>query len=76
MSHVGTTGPGRCWGLGYIRSLLSDAERKNGWQMAEWLREASPHAVQHLLGHADWDAAPSGTTCPRTWPRRSGRRAA
>ena len=32
------------------------AERKNGWQMAEWLGEASPHAVQHLLGRADWDA--------------------
>ena len=42
--------------LGYIRGLLSDAERKNGWQMAEWLGEASPHAVQHLLGRADWDA--------------------
>jgi len=41
---------------GYLRGLLSDAERKNGWQVAEYLGEATPDGVQHLLARADWDA--------------------
>jgi SRSO17 transposase len=41
---------------GYIRGLLSDAERKNGWQLAERLGEGTPDGVQHLLARADWDA--------------------
>ncbi len=42
--------------VGYVRGLLGDAERKNGWQMAEALGEATPDGVQHLLARADWDA--------------------
>ena len=42
--------------MGYLRLLLSDVERKNGWQMAERLGDANPFAVQHLLGRAVWDA--------------------
>jgi SRSO17 transposase len=42
--------------LGYLRLLLSDVERKNGWQMAERLGDANPFAVQHLLGRAVWEA--------------------
>ena len=42
--------------VGYIRGLLSDAERKNGWQLAEHLGDANPDGVQHLLARADWDA--------------------
>lgn len=42
--------------LRYLRGLLSDVERKNGWQMAEHLGEVTPFAVQHLLGRAVWDA--------------------
>jgi SRSO17 transposase len=42
--------------LGYVRGLLSDAERKNGWQLAELLGEPTPDGVQHLLGRAEWDA--------------------
>jgi SRSO17 transposase len=42
--------------VGYIRGLLSDAERKNGWQLAEHLGESTPDGVQHLLARADWDA--------------------
>ena len=41
--------------VGYIRGLLGDAERKNGWQLAEHLGEATPDGVQHLLARADWD---------------------
>jgi SRSO17 transposase len=36
--------------------LLGDAERKNGWQLAEQLGETTPDGVQHLLARADWDA--------------------
>src|SRR5262245_40997799 len=40
----------------YLRGLLSDVERKNGWQLAERLGDPTPYGVQHLLGRADWDA--------------------
>jgi SRSO17 transposase len=42
--------------LGYLRGLLSDSQRKNGWQLAEQLGEATPDGVQHLLARARWDA--------------------
>ena len=42
--------------LGYVRGLLGDAPRKNGWQLAEALGDATPDGVRHLLARADWDA--------------------
>jgi SRSO17 transposase len=42
--------------LAYLQGLLSPVERKNGWQLAEAAGEASPAAIQHLLGRAVWDA--------------------
>ena len=42
--------------VGYVRGLLSDTERKNGWQLAEQLGDSTPDGVQHLLARADWDA--------------------
>src|SRR5262245_28488910 len=42
--------------VGYLRGLLSDTQRKNGWQLAEHLGEATPDGVQHLLARAHWDA--------------------
>jgi SRSO17 transposase len=42
--------------VGYLRGLLSDAERKNGWQLAEELGDPTPDGVQHLLRRAHWDA--------------------
>src|SRR3954447_10814772 len=42
--------------VGYVRGLLGGAERKNGWQLAEYLGAATPAGVQHLLARADWDA--------------------
>jgi SRSO17 transposase len=42
--------------IGYVRGLLSGAERKNGWQLAEHLGDPTPDGVQHLLARADWDA--------------------
>lgn len=42
--------------VGYIRGLLSETERKNGWQLAEHLGDSTPDGVQHLLARAGWDA--------------------
>jgi SRSO17 transposase len=42
--------------LNYLRGLLSPVERKNGWQLAEHLGEATPDGVQYLLARAHWDA--------------------
>ena len=41
--------------VAYLRGLLSDVERKNGWQLAERAGDDTPYGVQHLLGRADWD---------------------
>lgn len=30
-------------------------ERKNGWQLAEQAREATPYGMQRLLSSAVWD---------------------
>ncbi len=40
----------------YLLGLLSSAERKNGWQLAEVAGNATPYGIQHLLGRANWDA--------------------
>jgi SRSO17 transposase len=34
---------------------MSDASRKNAWQVAEEMGEAAPYAIQHLLDRAKWD---------------------
>ena len=41
---------------GYVRGLLGRMERKNGWQMAEYLGDVTPHPVQRLLDRAVWNA--------------------
>jgi SRSO17 transposase len=42
--------------MAYLKGLLGTAQRKNGWQLAEWIGEATPDGVQHLLERAQWDA--------------------
>jgi SRSO17 transposase len=42
--------------VGYVRGLLSGTERKNGWQLAEYLGDVTPDGVQYLLARANWDA--------------------
>jgi SRSO17 transposase len=39
----------------YLRGLLSPAERKNSWQLAEVSGDTTPYAIQHLLRRALWD---------------------
>jgi SRSO17 transposase len=41
---------------GYIRGLLGDAERNNGWPLAQRLGDPTPDGVQHLLARAGRDA--------------------
>ena len=40
----------------YIRALMGPVERRNGWQMAEAMGDATPDATQRLLYHACWSA--------------------
>jgi SRSO17 transposase len=41
--------------LRYLQALLSEVPRKNGWQVAEQAREATPYGMQRLLSDAIWD---------------------
>jgi len=40
----------------YLRGLLAPIERKNSWQVAEAIGDATPDRTQRLLGRVDWDA--------------------
>jgi SRSO17 transposase len=39
-----------------LQGLLSEAERKNSWQVAEVCGESTPYGFQYVLSRADWDA--------------------
>jgi SRSO17 transposase len=41
---------------GFLLGLLSDVDSRSCWQLAERAGDASPHAMQRLLGEAVWDA--------------------
>src|SRR5437763_3684460 len=41
--------------LAYLQGVMSEIERKNGWQLAEHAREATPYGMQRLLSQAIWD---------------------
>jgi len=53
--HVARS-PSRQRVMAYLRGLLSEAERKNSWQIAEACGEPTPYGFQYLLNRADWDA--------------------
>src|ERR671916_935164 len=42
--------------LAYLRGLLSPLARKNGWQLAEAVGDATPDGVQDFLSRMRWDA--------------------
>jgi hypothetical protein len=42
--------------VAYLRGLLGEAERKNGWALAEAAGEAGPQGMQRLLNFYAWDA--------------------
>lgn len=39
-----------------LRGLISRVERKNGWQLAEELGDATPVNLQHFIARAEWSA--------------------
>jgi SRSO17 transposase len=39
----------------YVRGLLADVQRKNGWQLAEQAGDRSPEAMQQFLYRGTWD---------------------
>jgi SRSO17 transposase len=41
--------------MAFLRGLLSPAERKNSWQLAEVSGDTTPYGFQHLLRRARWD---------------------
>jgi SRSO17 transposase len=41
--------------MAYLRGLLSPAERKNSWQLAEMSGDLTPYGFQHLLRRALWN---------------------
>ena len=42
-------------GRWYLLGLLSHAERKNSWWLAEFAGDASPDGMQRLLNYSPWD---------------------
>jgi SRSO17 transposase len=42
--------------VAYLRGLLAEVERKNGWTLAETVGEAGPQGMQRLLNFYAWDA--------------------
>ena len=40
----------------FVEGLLSGAERKTGWMLAEQAGLAKPYRVQSLLGRSSWSA--------------------
>jgi SRSO17 transposase len=43
--------------IAYVKGLMSDIPRKNGWQLAEQAGEATPDGMERLLATACWDEA-------------------
>jgi SRSO17 transposase len=54
--------PRRQAGL-YLEALLSGAQRKNGWQLAEQIGDARPWRTQRELSHVQWDADAARDIC-------------
>lgn len=42
-------------GLRYVKGLLSETKRKNGWQVAETEGELTPDGMQRVLNGSRWD---------------------
>eukprot|EP00475_Leptophrys_vorax_P028810 TRINITY_DN41911_c2_g2_i1.p1 TRINITY_DN41911_c2_g2~~TRINITY_DN41911_c2_g2_i1.p1 ORF type:complete len:135 (-),score=7.19 TRINITY_DN41911_c2_g2_i1:18-422(-) len=40
----------------YLRGLIAQIERKNGWQLTEYLGAQTPTNLQHFLARSRWNA--------------------
>lgn len=54
ITHVFPRTDSRANALSYLQGLLSPAERKNSWQLAEITGATTPYPFQYLLGRAEW----------------------
>ena len=41
--------------MSYLKGLLGPVERKNSWQLAEYMGDKTPDGFQWLLATYDWD---------------------
>ena len=49
----------------YVRAVMSDLPKRNGWTIAEWVGDRSPDATQRLLNRASWDTPGAMSTIRR-----------
>src|SRR5688572_29116398 len=47
----------------YLDGLLGAVERKNGWQLAEYVGDARPWRTQRVLSQARWDQDAARDLC-------------
>ncbi|WP_437229261.1 IS701 family transposase [Planctomicrobium sp. SH661] len=40
----------------YLRGLIAQVERKNGWQLADYLGDGTPKNLQHFIARSQWNA--------------------
>ncbi len=64
--------PVRSHGRWYLLGLLSHAERKNSWWLAEFAGEVSPDGMQRLLNSSPWDEDAARDALARYVARRMG----
>ena len=62
-------------GRSYLLGLLSQAERKTSWQLAEFAGDASPDGLQRLLNSSPWDEDACRDALSRYVVREFGTRA-
>lgn len=41
----------------YVRAMMSEMPKRNGWTVAEYVRDRTPDKTQRLLNRASWDDA-------------------
>ena len=40
----------------YVRGLIARVDRKNGWQLADYLGDETPKNLQHFIARSQWNA--------------------
>jgi SRSO17 transposase len=40
----------------YVQGLIAQVERKNGWQLADYLGDETPKNLQHFIARSQWSA--------------------
>jgi len=40
----------------YVQGLIAQVDRKNGWQLADYLGDETPKNLQHFIARSQWSA--------------------